>query len=264
MWLLLLACDDAPSDVRTAPHDTGDPEDTVRDTDLADTDAPDPPADTDTDTGNGANPEGIDVSHWDGAIDWEAAAADDIAFAWIKATQGTGFRDPEFATYYADAADAGVYRGAYHFAEPDSSDGASQADFFVENGGGWVDDGITLPGALDIEWNPYGDDCYDLTKSEMQAWIHDFVDQYAARTGRLPVIYCGATWWAECVGSTDLSDVPLWVASWDRDAPILPNGWSEHTIWQYGAGEVAGIDVEADVDLFNGSRAKLRHLAAGR
>lgn len=218
-----------------------------------------------TDTGDGANPQGIDVSHWDEAIDWGAVRADDISFAYIKATEGVGFTDPNFDDNY-DAADrAGVVRGAYHFANPGASDGAAQADYFVEHGGGWVDDGRTLPGALDLEWNPYGegDDCYDLSTAEMTAWITDFVAEYEALTGRPPVIYCGASWWGYCVDDRDFSASPLWVASWDDPEPELPSGWSEHAIWQYGAVEVAGVSVEAEINVFAGSDAKLARFAAG-
>ncbi len=58
---------------------------------------------------------------------------------------------PEFSPQYEGATSAGLIRGAYHFAHPDESTGTAQASYFLANGGGWSDDGITLPGALDIE-----------------------------------------------------------------------------------------------------------------
>ena len=82
-----------------------------------------------------------------------------------------------------------MIRGAYHFALPDSSSGAAQADYFAKNGGGWSNDGITLPGALDIEYNPYGATCYGLSASAMVDWIEDFVTSYESATGRWPLIY---------------------------------------------------------------------------
>jgi GH25 family lysozyme M1 (1,4-beta-N-acetylmuramidase) len=273
LMVALGACADRwASDVRHAPHqdlvevtdgDTDPDADTDTDSD-SDTDA-DTDTDTDTDTGDGANPQGVDVSHWDGDIDWQAVADDDIGFAYVKATQGTTFRDPNFDAMYDGSAAAGLFRGAYHFAEPDSSDGAAQADFFVDNGGDWAADGQTLPGALDIEWNPNGPDCYGLDPDEMAAWIVDFVDEYAALTGRPPPIYCGATWWSECVADSDFSLSPLWVANWNVSSPRIPGGWSEsdYTFWQYGGGDVAGIPVEADVDVFQGSKARLRAFADG-
>ena len=66
---------------------------------------------------------------------------------------------------------AGLIRGAYHFALPNDSSGAAQASYFVANGGGWIADGRTLPGASDIEYNPYGAECYGLSQGAMVSWI---------------------------------------------------------------------------------------------
>jgi GH25 family lysozyme M1 (1,4-beta-N-acetylmuramidase) len=276
-WLVLSACDGLGREgtLRYAPPsvDTGAPEETDTDTDSdTDTDT-DTDSDTDTDTdtgrplstdtGDGANPQGVDVSHWDGDIDWDAVYADGFSFAYIKATQDTNFEDPEFWTNYDGARDAGLFRGAYHFAEPNTSDGATQADYFIEHGGDWVADGYTLPGSLDIEWNPYeGDDCYDMSVGEMTSWIHDFVDQYEARTGRAPTIYCGQLWWSYCVDDSDFSLSPLWVADWSDTPPDLPSGWTDYAFWQYSSdGTVDGIPVASDVNVFHGSEARLGALA---
>ncbi|KAK7680196.1 hypothetical protein QCA50_016705 [Cerrena zonata] len=130
-----------------------------------------------------AIPMGIDVSHFQGAVNFEAAKANGISFAYIKATEGTTFIDPEFNTNYVAAANAGLIRGAYHFAHPDVSSGAAQANFFLAHGGGWSSDGITLPGTLDIEFNPSGAECYGLSASAMVAWIKDFSTTYHSKTG---------------------------------------------------------------------------------
>src|SRR3954454_24295055 len=88
-----------------------------------------------------------------------------------------------------------MIRGSYHFAIPDNSWGNTQADFFVDHGGGWSGDGVTLPGALDIEYNPYGSTCYGLSQGDMVSWIQSFSDEYHARTGVYPVIYSTTDWW---------------------------------------------------------------------
>lgn len=106
-----------------------------------------------------------------------------------QATEGTTYKSDLFSTQYTGATDAGFIRGAYHFAQPAASSGASQADYFANNGGGWSGDGITLPGALDIEYNPSGDTCYGLSQSSMVSWIEDFVTTYEGLTGRWPLIY---------------------------------------------------------------------------
>lgn len=63
----------------------------------------------------------------------------------------TAFVDAYFNQNYVGATNNGIIRGAYHFAHPDSSSGAAQANYFLAHGGGWSRDGITLPGALDLE-----------------------------------------------------------------------------------------------------------------
>ena len=72
----------------------------------------------------------------------------------VKATEGTSYINPYFTQQYGGAHDVGLVRGAYHFGLPDRSTGAAQAQWFTANGGAWSADGQTLPGALDIEYNP--------------------------------------------------------------------------------------------------------------
>lgn len=62
-----------------------------------------------------------------------------------------GYKSPHFSPQYTGATKAGLIRGSYHFALPDQSTGATQANYFASNGGGWSGDGVTLPGALDLE-----------------------------------------------------------------------------------------------------------------
>ncbi|KAI9449737.1 glycoside hydrolase superfamily [Lactarius psammicola] len=116
-----------------------------------------------------ADPQGIDVSHFQGTLDWNSIRASGVVFAYIKATEGTTFIDPNFSQNYIGATNAGVIRGAYHFAHPDTSSGATQANFLLAHGGGWSGDGITLPAVIDLEGN-----CYGLTAAQMVAWIQDF------------------------------------------------------------------------------------------
>src|SRR6266511_817611 len=92
-----------------------------------------------------------------------AAAGGGIRFAYVKATEGTSYQNPYFAQQYVGSYNAGMVRGSYHFALPDASSGAAQADYFADHGGGWSADNQTLPGSLDIEWNPYGATCYGLS-----------------------------------------------------------------------------------------------------
>ncbi|MGD9483068.1 lysozyme [Streptomyces sp. TRM70308] len=208
--------------------------------------------------------QGIDVSHWQGAINWSAVKSAGIDFAYIKATEGTSFTDPRFDTNYPAAHRAGLVRGAYHFARPNYSGGAAQAHFFASNGGAWSRDNQTLPGVLDIEHNPSGAMCYGLSTTQMRTWVHDFYTAYKARTGRDMVIYTTASWWNTCTGNwTGMRDkAPLWVAHWHVAAPRIPSGFPTWTFWQYTAsGRVAGIAGDVDRNKFNGSMSRLLALA---
>ena len=204
---------------------------------------------------------GMDVSGYQGNVDWPTAAANGAQFAYVKATEGTYYTNPYFAQQYNGSYDAGIIRGAYHFANPSDSGGATQADYFVDNGGGWSGDGMTLPGVLDIEWNPYGSACYGLSQSDMVNWILDFSNEYQARTSRWPVIYTAQSWWSECTGNLgDFSSTnPLWVAFDGSDPGPMPYNWGFQTIWQFAdSGTVPG-----DQDLFNGDLSRVQALANG-
>jgi GH25 family lysozyme M1 (1,4-beta-N-acetylmuramidase) len=203
---------------------------------------------------------GIDVSSYQGDIDW-ASVAPSVDFVYAKATEGTYYTNPDFDNQYEGPYDYGVIRGAYHFGIPDNSSGAAQADYFADNGGGWSADGKTLPGALDIEYNPYGDECYDLTQSQMTSWIWDFVNEYAYDEHVYPVIYSTFDWWNTCTGNASgFEDYdPFWIACYCSAAGTLPAGYGYYTFWQYAdSGSLPG-----DQDVFNGAYSRLQALATG-
>lgn len=206
-----------------------------------------------------AKPGGIDVSHYQGSINWKKVRDAGIQFAWIKSTEGTSYTDPKFAANYTGAYKAKVIRGAYHFARPGNSSGASQARYFVKHGGAWSADNRTLPGALDLEAG-----CHGLSKKKMRGWISDFHRTYKEKTGRHVVIYTTASWWSSCTGNwTGLSKKsPMWVAHWGASSPSVPHGWATWTAWQYtSGGSVSGISGNVDRNRFNGSRDRLLALA---
>ena len=202
---------------------------------------------------------GIDISSYQGDVDW-ASVAPNIDFMYTKATEGTYYTNADFAQQYNGAYDYGVIRGAYHFAIPDNSSGAAQAEYFDANGGGWSGDGKTLPGALDIEYNPYGAECYGLSQSSMVDWIWDFVNEYAAQEGVYPVIYSTTDWWTTCTGNYSgfAAYDPLWIANYSASGGgTLPSGWGYYTFWQYAdSGSEPG-----DQDVFNGAYSQLQALA---
>lgn len=199
---------------------------------------------------------GIDVSSYQGAVDWPAISASGNRFAYVKATESTDYVNPFFAQQYDGSHAAGMLHGAYHFARPDQSSGNEQANYFVDHGGNWSPDGTTLPGALDVEYNPDGDTCYGLSAPAMTSWIKDFSDTYHTRTGRFPVIYTSTRWWTQCVDGAFDTTNPLWVANYAATVGPLPRGWDFHTFWQYTSTPV-------DSDRFNGGEDRLQALAKG-
>ncbi|TDW19164.1 lysozyme [Kribbella kalugense] len=205
-----------------------------------------------------ATVEGIDVSSHQGNVNWASYWSAGKKFAYVKATEGNYYTNPYFAQQYNGSYNVGMIRGSYHFATPNDSSGANQATYFLAHGGGWSKDGKTLPGALDIEYNPYGATCYGLSAASMVAWIRDFANTYKARTGRDVPIYTNLDWWSTCTGNSTAfnSTNPLWVAKYASSPGTLPGGWPFHTIWQYTSSPV-------DSNRFNGDMSRLTALANG-
>ncbi|GHE05277.1 hydrolase [Streptomyces alanosinicus] len=205
--------------------------------------------------------EGVDVASYQGNVSWSTLWGEATKWAYTKATEGTSYTNPSFTQQYDGPYKVGMARGAYHFATPDTSSGSTQADYFLAHGGGWSKDAKTLPGVLDIEWNPYGDSCYGKSKSAMVDWVKDFLSRYKSRTGRDAVIYTATSWWTDCTGNYAGfgKTNPLWIARFASTVGTLPAGWSVYTMWQYtSSGKTVG-----DHDRFNGDQGRLQALATG-
>ncbi len=219
------------------------------------------PAGSEAVAGTATRLRGLDVSHWQGDVDWAAVWAKGGRFAYMKATESTTYTDPYFKQNYNGSYAAGLIRGAYHFALPDRASGTAQADFFVDHGGGWSPDGRTLPPVLDIEYNPYGGTCYGMGRRAMVSWIRAFSDQVQARIGRTPAIYTTTDWWNQCTGSNTGfgSTHPLFLARYADAVGPLPAGWRSYAFWQYAdSGKLPG-----DQDLYNGQLPRLETFARG-
>ncbi|OIJ62783.1 lysozyme [Streptomyces mangrovisoli] len=205
--------------------------------------------------------EGVDVASYQGNVAWSTLWSSGVKWAYTKASEGTYYTNPSFNQQYTGSYGVGMIRGAYHFATPDTTSGATQANYFVDHGGGWSKDGRTLPGVIDIEWNPYGAACYGKSTSAMVSWIADFLKTYRSRTGRDAVIYTATTWWSQCTGNYSGFGAtnPLWIARYASDPGTLPAGWSYQTMWQYtSSGPTVG-----DHDKFNGALDRVQALANG-
>ncbi|MEB3371039.1 lysozyme [Saccharopolyspora mangrovi] len=207
--------------------------------------------------------EGIDVSNHNGNIDWKKVAEDNKKFTFVLASDGTNFTNPKYSQQYHGAKDAGLIAGAYHFARPDDSDGATQANRFLDIID-YKNDGKTLPPVLDLEVDPNGGSCYGKSVDGMHQWTKSFNDTVKQRTGKDPIIYANPSFWKQCMGGTDsFSNHNLWLAAYEVDSPTVPKGFQDWDFWQYtDKGKVAGISGNTDINQYKEGIERLKQLAS--
>ncbi|HEX4047428.1 MAG TPA: GH25 family lysozyme [Elusimicrobiota bacterium] len=199
---------------------------------------------------------GIDVSHFQGAIDWGKVSASGVSFAYIKATEGGDYVDDQFAANWSGAQSAGVTRGAYHFYNFCKT-GSEQADRFIAT---VPADAGALPATIDLEESA---DCATMPgKAAFRKDLADFVAKVQAAYGRLPVLYVNYSIYnLYFKGEND--SYKIWIADTGDASPAMPGG-APWTVWQYGwHGAVAGVSGEVDLDVFNGTPEMLASLADG-
>lgn len=175
---------------------------------------------------------GVDVSRYQGNIDWEVLASQDVTFAFIKATEGSSHQDPSFAVNWERAQDSGVYVGAYHFFSFESS-GETQAQNFIETVG---DTPGTLPPVVDLEL--YGEyTTTPLSKKETRAILDSLLDALEEHYGVKPIIYTTMRAYYSYILGGEYGDYPLWM----RDVHVEPIvRWQ---FWQYSdQGMLEGYD----------------------
>jgi GH25 family lysozyme M1 (1,4-beta-N-acetylmuramidase) len=201
--------------------------------------------------GVGPTVKGIDVSYYQGSINWTSVKGAGVQYAFIRVSDGLGTPDSKFDTYWADSRAAGVLHGAYQFFRP-SEDPIAQADLLLSKIGNQIaaDD---LPPVLDVE------SADGLSASQVAAKVKQWVDHVTAALGRPPIIYTGYYFWRDSVGDADESASPLWHAQYTSAAcPMIADAWSDWAFWQYtSSGSVAGIAGNVDVDRWNGDMASL-------
>ena len=202
---------------------------------------------------------GIDVAsyqHQNGAaISWASVGRAGYKFAAIKTTEGNYYVNPYAISDIVSAMSAGLYATVYHFAIPNITTGAAQAQFALKYSK-YRSGGRALPLMLDIEYDPYvstdhTNECYGLSAAAMRTWISSFVSTARSATGQYPIIYTTANWWDTCTGSsTAFGADPMWVAAYGVSSPPMPAGWPAYTFWQYSsAGTVSGVSTSGGTDL---------------
>ena len=198
--------------------------------------------------------DGLDVSQWQGTINWTQVAASGKKFAMIRASAGSLTQDTTYAANRPAAKAAGLKVAAYHYANPDSAvnDALNEANWFLQLA--TPTHGELIP-ALDVEVTN------GLSVAAMQAWVSTWLQRVTDVTGVRPMIYTSPNFWATSMGDTrqfaDAGYKILWVAHWtSASQPSVPaqswggNGW---TFWQYtSSGVVPGITGNVDLDRYNG------------
>jgi GH25 family lysozyme M1 (1,4-beta-N-acetylmuramidase) len=201
---------------------------------------------------------GVDVSHWQGRMDWSMAAVNGVHFAFMKASEGKTFADSQFATSWQNARTAGILRGAYHFYRFAYSP-IEQADHFLEVVGTDLGE---LPLVVDVE-DTKNNKSQTNTANDLKKCL-EYLEQ---QTGRRPIIYTAAWWWNPHVGVAGWENgYPLWVANYtSADSPTMPRAWQTWLFWQFtstGGGNLYGTTgSNIDQNWFNGSFSDLQAYA---
>jgi GH25 family lysozyme M1 (1,4-beta-N-acetylmuramidase) len=208
---------------------------------------------------------GIDVSHHQGNINWTLVANDGKVFAFVKATEGFTYDDPNFSTYMTNGINAGMIMGAYHFARPDNNSATDEANHFVSIAGNYIGDGF-LPPVLDLEdpnANTHLDQLY--TASGLTNWVQTWMNRVETLTGVRPIIYLNSNY-ANFLQSS-LNSYGLWIAKPGTSPTSPPNdigNWNDWLFKQYSwQGSVNGISGNVDLDSFHGSSTDFNNLIAG-
>lgn len=193
---------------------------------------------------------GIDVSKWQGDIDWAKVRASNVDFAFLKATEGGDRFDDRFLEYWRQSRAAGIPRGAYHFyyfCRP----AIEQARWFIKH---VPREKGALPPVLDMEWNHLSPSCKlrpepKIVRREMQI----FLDAVTRHYGVKPIIYTTIDFHRENLEG-HFESYPFWVRAVAKHPDELyeKRRWA---FWQYTAtGMVPGIETEADINVFIGDR----------
>jgi lysozyme len=197
--------------------------------------------------------QGIDVSVYQGNIDWPAVKGSGIEFAIARVSDGT-FHDTKFDQNWPAMKAAGLIRGSYQFFEP-GEDPSVQADLMIQKVGvlGTGD----LPCVLDVEATG------GQSAGTIAANIHTWFDKIKAGTGKTPFIYTGKYFWKDNVASNpDFGNTPLWLAAYVSPCPDTPVPWTSWAMWQYSSsGKIPGIAGNVDLDEYNGTLQDLKAFA---
>ncbi|WP_428978285.1 glycoside hydrolase family 25 protein [Oricola thermophila] len=194
---------------------------------------------------------GIDVSKYQGTVDWKAARRSGVSFAFIKATEGGDRVDDRFKAFWRETREAGIPRGAYHFyyfCRP----AIEQARWFIRN---VPKERGALPPVLDMEWNHMSPTCkHRPSPAKVRAEMKIFLDALERHYGKRPVIYTTPDFYKENIAGHFRNET-FWLRTVKAHPRVAYPG-RDWAFWQYtGTGIVPGVSGNTDINVFAGSKA---------
>lgn len=190
---------------------------------------------------------GIDVSHHNGEVDWDAMAQAGKKFCFIKCTEGIKYYDPQFSRNWLLSWRAGLIVGAYHFFHP-AQDPVAQALYFLRAKGPTASG--ELPPVIDFETLD------GVVGRVATADARTCLRTIEERTGRMPMVYGSPGFFEALAGLQGFEEYPLWVAHYGVPEPRIPEPWrSAGKTWSFWQTSDNG---GMDIDLFNGDEGQLK------
>ena len=203
----------------------------------------------------GPTVEGVDVSYYQGTVNWASVRAAGRRFAIARISDGATFNDPTFARNWSGIKAAGMIRGAYQFFRP-GQDPIAQADVVVR-AVGRLGNG-DLPVVLDLEESD------GQSSATVMSRALKWIERVQAGTGKRPILYTSVGFLDGIRGTAPLNGMTLWVANYGVACPYLPSGFANWQFWQYSdRARVSGVSGGVDANVFNGTYAQLEALANG-
>ena len=225
---------------------------------------------------------GIDVSHYQGSINWTSVKNGGYKFAFMKATQGNTYVDPTFATNINGATAQGVYVGPYHFCDlgtdsTNAQDPVNEANHFLDVIKPYYKSGQYLPPVADVEGFPSFSSTAE-AKAFTSAWVQVFSDTIYNSLGVRPIVYSSTSKANSYYTPAIMNTHELWQARWKGTGTTAPPpasdtaGWGIWQFWQWSDGSdaialadpVPGISAQCDRDVFYGTLDQLKALRFGK
>lgn len=193
--------------------------------------------------------QGIDVSYWQGVIDWPKVREAGIKFAFIKATEGGDHLDPKFRQNWHAAKRAGIARGAYHFIHW-CRKASEQAKWFIRN---VPHDPDALPPVLDLEWHTHSKTCpQKISRKRALEKTKIILEAMERHTGKRPIIYTDPAFHREVLEG-EFKSYHFWVRTVAAEPQKIYPGRS-WAFWQFTTtGRVPGVPGKVDRNIYNGS-----------